>query len=245
MLTSHQDKLLNIYQAKHDQLIGNVSDVPSKIYSSYELTSHYVPALSNRLHSLGNTLGSGFFPPDILSSRASLDASLQDVTPDRFSKLEKELVRGKSELARRLSQFSTTVTQIIFLYCDLGMSIPSADVASTLVDEKIDPRELIIARHAARIDEAEDEGLGEEVLGVEGVDPTVDLMEWAEALKIALEDEKTRREDYIQGMYDQLEILWKRLGVEEQETDAFVEENSGTAPSNVQAVIVSWPFLAK
>lgn len=35
-------------------------------------------------------------------------------------------------------------------------------------------------------------------------------------------------------MYDQLEVLWRRLGVEDQDMDAFVEENRGTTEETVR-----------
>jgi protein regulator of cytokinesis 1 len=58
--------------------------------------------LTNRITVLARTLGTAFFPSDItLPAPAAGDASAEphrDVTPERFSKLEKELVRGKSEV---------------------------------------------------------------------------------------------------------------------------------------------------
>lgn len=37
-------------------------------------------------------------------------------------------------------------------------------------------------------------------------------------------------------MYDELEILWKRLGVDDAEIDAFVESNRGTTEETVASV---------
>jgi hypothetical protein len=61
--------------------------------------------------SLTKTLGNGFFPPDVLIPRRKNDqlaASVatgggehkvkQDVATERFSKLEKEFSRGKTEI---------------------------------------------------------------------------------------------------------------------------------------------------
>ena len=64
--------------------------------------------LTNRLKTLSRTLGSDFFSPEVLEPTSSageseFDASShRDVTPERFSKLEKELVRGKSEVVSYL-----------------------------------------------------------------------------------------------------------------------------------------------
>jgi len=49
-------------------------------------------------------------------------------------------------------------------------------------------------------------------------------------------DLKTRREDRIQRLYNELDGLWRRLGVPEGEMNAFVEANRGSMEENVQAV---------
>lgn len=60
--------------------------------------------MTNRLATLSRTLGPDFFPPQVLEptiadgeDEIEPDAH-RDVTPERFSKLEKELVRGKGEV---------------------------------------------------------------------------------------------------------------------------------------------------
>lgn len=94
----------------------------------------------------------------------------------------------------------------------------------------------ILARYVARWEEAEDEGLESDTLGVEGVDPTNGVMQWAESLKVELEQRKAHRESEIQTIFDQLETLWKRLGVPEEDIDSFVEANRGSRDENVAAV---------
>lgn len=60
--------------------------------------------LTGRLNTLSNTLGPEFYPQDILDPIPAAgedeydSASHRDVTPERFSRLEKELVRGKGEV---------------------------------------------------------------------------------------------------------------------------------------------------
>jgi protein regulator of cytokinesis 1 len=51
-----------------------------------------------------------------------------------------------------------------------------------------------------------------------------------------LEDTKERREGHIQALYNELDALWRRLGVSEAEIDAFIEANRGSKEANVQAV---------
>lgn len=70
----------------------------------YHTKLEQLSSLSNRLAALSRTLGSAYFQPDVLQLNFATDESqddpnaLRDVMPERFSKLEKELVRGKTEL---------------------------------------------------------------------------------------------------------------------------------------------------
>lgn len=95
----------------------------------------------------------------------------------------------------------------------------------------------VFTRFVARLEEAERDGESIEGthVGLEGVDPTPALLSWVEATKIELEEVKRRRETHIQAMYDQLEALWRRLGVPEEAMDGFVEEQRGSTEDTVRA----------
>ena len=95
----------------------------------------------------------------------------------------------------------------------------------------------IFAQFVARMEELSDEDLPETnaALGLEGVEPTQALMAWAESTRVELEDTKKRREAHIQAMYDQLEALWRRLGVPDTDMDAFVEAQRGTTEDTIRA----------
>jgi protein regulator of cytokinesis 1 len=95
----------------------------------------------------------------------------------------------------------------------------------------------VFARFVARFEEAERDGESIEGthIGLEGVDPTPALLAWADAAKVELEEVKRRREAQIQAMYDQLEALWKRLGVPEGAMDDFVEEHRGSTEETIRA----------
>jgi Ase1/PRC1/MAP65 family protein len=54
-------------------------------------------ALTTRLASIARIVGDSFFSEDRSTARSS-SGPYQDVSPERFSKLEKELVRGKGEI---------------------------------------------------------------------------------------------------------------------------------------------------
>lgn len=74
--------------------------------------------ITNRLHSLARTLGNTFFSLDVLEPMVAngenvLDPeSYKDVSPDRFLRLEKELVRGKAEVVGPLVSQSSLISSI-------------------------------------------------------------------------------------------------------------------------------------
>jgi protein regulator of cytokinesis 1 len=86
----------------------------------------------------------------------------------------------------------------------------------------------IFARFAAQIEEAESENLNLAEVALTNVDPTPGLLSWASSLHASLSALKSRREAHIQAMYDQLEGLWRRLGVSEEDMDGFVETHRGS-----------------
>jgi protein regulator of cytokinesis 1 len=89
----------------------------------------------------------------------------------------------------------------------------------------------IFARFVAQLDEADEELAGR---GLEGVEPTPGLLAWAEATRGTLEDLQRRREAHIQAMYDQLEGLWRRLGVPDDAMDGFVDAHRGSTEDTIR-----------
>lgn len=55
------------------------------------------------------------------------------------------------------------------------------------------------------------------------VEPTHKMMLYAEQRCSELTEMKKRKESHIQAMYDQLESLWRRMGVDDAAMDTFVE----------------------
>ena len=86
----------------------------------------------------------------------------------------------------------------------------------------------IFARFSAQIEEAESENLNLAEVALSNVDPTPGLLSWASSLYDSLDALKSSREAHIQAMYDQLECLWRRLGVSEEDMDGFVEAHRGS-----------------
>ncbi|EAU86943.2 hypothetical protein CC1G_09800 [Coprinopsis cinerea okayama7 len=283
-----------------------VSEYQEKLRQAYHTKLEQLTTLTNRLNILARTLGTTYFAPDILEptpapalNEDDLDAldstAPRDVTPERFLKLEKELVRGKAEVTKRLHQLSSIFAHIDWLRTELGMSeyLDSDDLCPTYSSfavgaaashklassmnpgDNSDPflstptpasrgssvppllfQELttnaassstecestsayqrIFANFVARIEEADEEALQSNPsipIGLENVEPTLSLIDWAQAIQASLEEVKRKREAHIQAMYDQLEGLWRRLGVEEEDMDAFVDMHRGSTEEVVR-----------
>ena len=92
----------------------------------------------------------------------------------------------------------------------------------------------IFAHFIAQLDEVDDEHLAGRCVGLEGVEPTPGLVAWAESTRRSLEDLQRRREAHIQAMYDQLEGLWRRLGVPDAAMDGFVNAHRGCTEETVR-----------
>jgi protein regulator of cytokinesis 1 len=182
------------------------------------------------LSNLASTLGPTFFSDDILNptpspgelsgstkpsrtvddagSSIEEEAMLRDVTPERFNRIEKELVRGKNEINRRLVALSVLFEQVAWLYTELGIPLPLPGEPTPSAQEFPYPRPFrssaagrqdpfvvvpapdperqrreyfpLFATFVSKLQEAEE---GREVGSIEGVDPTSVLMEWFERLK--------------------------------------------------------------
>lgn len=68
--------------------------------------------------------------------------------------------------------------------------------------------------------------------------PDLETLERLNSRKASLEDERERRMQKIQELYDQLFPLWTRLGVSDEEADDFVEVWKGCELRCIQAVSI-------
>ncbi|KAK2460002.1 hypothetical protein APHAL10511_008008 [Amanita phalloides] len=304
MAAAHQEKLRQVGGIA----FGLVSCLMRWI-QLYHTKLEQLTTLTNRLSGLLRTLGADYFSRDILEPTPAIGEpqndprANRDVTPERFLKLERELVRGKAEVSKRANQLCATFIQIDWLYAELGMEPPDPDellspipqpeffsdrrynaTASTsalsvsaLGDPFLDATPTPLARSRsrsrtpllfdpqgqsesdfrrtlkkfiARLEGLDDEALCKQVLepqrqshgssvqpppiGLEGVEPTPGLLSWAENLRALLEDTKKRREAHIQAMYDQLEGLWRRMGISDEDMDAFVDAHRGSTDETIR-----------
>lgn len=92
--------------------------------------------------------------------------------------------------------------------------------------------ERIFVQYMLVLQEASDEDSF--LPAMEGVDPTPGLLAWAQNTLHNLEATKRTREGHIQALYEQLEKLWRRLGVDEEDMDAFVDANKGSTEAVVR-----------
>lgn len=74
----------------------------------YHTKLEQLNTLTNRLNTIGKILGVDYFSSEVLEPTLAQGETCndpgvcRDVTPERFMKLEKELVRGKAEVVRPL-----------------------------------------------------------------------------------------------------------------------------------------------
>ncbi|WVQ78807.1 hypothetical protein IAT38_000898 [Cryptococcus sp. DSM 104549] len=71
--------------------------------------------------------------------------------------------------------------------------------------------------------------------GMEGVEPQVPLVEWAEEVTELWNVVKEEHEARIQELYNLVEPLWTRLEVEQETTDLFVDMNRGSGEATIKA----------
>lgn len=101
MISEYQEKLR---QVSNDMLSLWETIKYMRNIQVYHTKLEQLNTLTSRLGALARTLGSGYFAQDIVEpspavGEDSCDANAnRDVTPERFLKLEKELVRGKAEV---------------------------------------------------------------------------------------------------------------------------------------------------
>jgi protein regulator of cytokinesis 1 len=165
----------------------------------------------------------------ISSDESFASTELRDLTPEQFSKLEKDMVRSKNEISRRLAVLGETFEHISWLHTELGIQLPSPDPFLAESNAAVDPN-IAFARIMTTFLSSDRSSLD--------VDPTNDLMDWADRLTTELEQLKDKREVQIQGMYDQLEMLWRRLGIDDNDIDDFVESYRGSTDAVIEAASV-------
>lgn len=84
--------------------------------------------------------------------------------------------------------------------------------------------------------QGEDDAEAPDIEGMEGVEPDIGLLNWADQLLALWVDEKEARDTRVQELYEEVEPLWQRLEIPQEEIDDFIENNRGSGESTIQAV---------
>jgi len=75
----------------------------------------------------------------------------------------------------------------------------------------------------------------EDVKSLVNVDPTEDMLNFCTTLQAAWLGEKSQREARIQTLFDQVEPIWLRLQVSQEEIQSFIEEHCGLSIATIAA----------
>lgn len=84
--------------------------------------------------------------------------------------------------------------------------------------------------------QGEDDAEAPDIKGMEGVEPDIGLLNWAEQLLELWTNEKESRDARVQELYEEVEPLWQRLKIPQADIDDFIEKNRGSGESTIVAV---------
>ncbi|CAE6433798.1 unnamed protein product [Rhizoctonia solani] len=172
-----------------------------------------------------------------------------DVSPAHFARLDRELQRAKLAITERRTQLARTLLHASWMMLEMGMDLPSEEDGwdDESRDDVTEGDRAFVRFLRGLVDaEAEMEAAGEcsgdaedgmkaAMRAVERLDPKLEILTWSSELVKALEGEQSHREQRIQDLYNQLAPLWTRLGVPEEEVEAFIESNQGCSEKSVLA----------
>ncbi|TIC59840.1 beta and beta-prime subunits of DNA dependent RNA-polymerase [Wallemia mellicola] len=209
-LTARRDRLkeeFHTYTATYDQRIIKLD------------------GLLDRLRKLHAVLGDKLviLPPES-------EDKFKDVTSFSMRTMEQNIQRAEGELARRKDAFKTSLIGLSNSLIEIVEPLPEA---SNSEDEAIVAFEESFYPQLPKLIETEDENIID--ILVETLNPTDSLLEHTESLRAGLEDEKIRREEEIQTVYDQLNPLWDKLDVDESQREQFINTNMGSTLGVIEA----------
>ncbi|WFD01837.1 putative protein kinase YGL059W [Malassezia obtusa] len=173
----------------------------------------------------------------------------QDVTPARLQQLEQHWQHVQQLYTTRKLQMETQLTEILQLWAELHIlpkvSLDGLALQAAPGDEgEFHAAVLRYTQQRPHLDGGAFRGeftpvdteSAERAGAAPLLQPTDEVLARCDALRAALEREKTERETNIQTYYDELCELWMRFDVPEAEMDAFVLEHRGSTLEVVHAV---------
>lgn len=206
-------------------LVEDVDRIKESMKSRMQKRGQRILELQRRLGALAEVVGREWL-------EISLDEAAQDddrwedldLTQNRMTALEREIVRCESEIAHRKELLDSDANEIFALRCELGLYQETTN--SACASTSTDPVDEEILWHL---------GIGASRQDKKEMRPTAENVQKLEAKRKWLEDEKDSRNETIQTTYDKLYPLWTMLGVTEEEMDEFVNQNMGSTMEVVNA----------
>ncbi|OAV89296.1 hypothetical protein PTTG_28741 [Puccinia triticina 1-1 BBBD Race 1] len=196
-----------------------------------------VENLLRRLESFAPILGDQFIQDAVTKSNQSLRIGQMfgaNLSTEYISRLEKQSQEFELEVSRRAQLLLEHINEIFNLWGHLGISPASPSANPTEDHSDIDP---IVLAHLGFKDVAVTVNGDIKPIGhCESVKmlPTTTNLEKVRARQTWLDAERQKREEQIQTWYDELCVLWARLGVPEDEQEQFVESWRGLSEQCVE-----------
>ncbi|KAJ9093602.1 hypothetical protein QFC19_008269 [Naganishia cerealis] len=157
-------------------------------------------------------------------------------TRDRIQALQDLIELAQAEKAKRSKALQECFDELRFLHLELGLEPMNAFTASRLLpastSSSTGEAHLAALHRFISMCPPEEDQTDATVLAEQ---PTKELMVWAKETVILWQQEKKAREEQIQALYDQVEPIWHRLGFEQEDINAFVEEHCGLDQEVLQA----------
>ncbi|KAA1064578.1 hypothetical protein PGT21_008445 [Puccinia graminis f. sp. tritici] len=196
-----------------------------------------VENLLKRLESFAPILGDQFIQDAITKSNQSLRIGQMfgaNLSLEYISRLDKQSEEFEQEVSRRGQTLLDHINMIFNLWGHLGISPASPSANPSLDHSDIDP---VVLAHLGFKDVAVTVNGDIKPIGhCESVKmlPTTTNLEKVQARQNWLDTERQKREEQIQNWYDELCVLWTRLGVPEDEQEQFVESWRGLSEQCVE-----------
>ncbi|KAH8090500.1 microtubule associated protein-domain-containing protein, partial [Filobasidium floriforme] len=225
--------------------LGSLESEEARLKSTHEDRMLKVKALTGQISSISAILGKTYSLPPELTAKAGLiethrdspavmllgavvDVSvheedlMEDGSMARIAALEEALRLVHLEKIKRAEELNDLFDDLRFLHGELCLPTDATRSGWYIPDSaEVDTHLPLIE---ASIASSEND-----------VNPTETLTDVCLALQEAWVGEKTRREAKIQSLYDELEPIWLRLQVTQEEIQTFIEAHCGLAVSTIEA----------
>ncbi|KAH9822137.1 microtubule associated protein-domain-containing protein [Melampsora americana] len=184
------------------------------------------------------TLGKDYITPIIHGPNPDSGRSGTDLSLEYIQKLEKHCIQCEREVSARSGTLAQHFQAIFDLWGDLGISPTLAPLSSSIEDYDQAQFDAEVLLHLGFegitvTDNGDIASLGQRT--PIPMQPTLENLARAEARRLWLETETSKRGEEIQRCYDELCPIWVCLDVPEESQEEFVEQWSGLSLQCVEA----------